>query len=107
MLIEDQPVIWQALAEYLTAQPEFNYLLVANSLEEFLRRLPAELAGPYSAANVYDPVSSCTLEVNTTNQPSMQLYIGNFWMAPPLGTLASPTGNTRLLPKTTALCRLT
>ncbi|QKG54985.1 response regulator [Hymenobacter sp. BRD67] len=46
LLIEDQPVIRQALAEYLAAQPEFDCVLVADSVEDFLRRLPAELAGP-------------------------------------------------------------
>jgi hypothetical protein len=46
LLIEDQPVIRQALAEYLAAQPEFNWLLVADLVEDFLRWLPVGLAGP-------------------------------------------------------------
>lgn len=46
LLIEDQPVIRQALAEYLGAQPEFDCLLVADSVEDLLRRLPPGLAGP-------------------------------------------------------------
>jgi DNA-binding NarL/FixJ family response regulator len=46
IIIEDQQAIREALAEYLCAQPEFACVLVADSLEDFLRRLPAGLAGP-------------------------------------------------------------
>jgi DNA-binding NarL/FixJ family response regulator len=45
-LIEDQPAIREALAEYLCAQPEFTCVLVAESVEDFLHRLPPGLAGP-------------------------------------------------------------
>lgn len=46
VLIEDQPAIREALAAYLCAQPEFACVLVAESVEDFLRRLPPGLAGP-------------------------------------------------------------
>jgi DNA-binding NarL/FixJ family response regulator len=45
-LIEDQPAIREALAEYLCAQPEFTCVLVAESVEDFLQQLPPELSGP-------------------------------------------------------------
>lgn len=45
-LIEDQPAIREALAEYLCAQPEFACVLVADSVEDFLHRLPPGLSGP-------------------------------------------------------------
>jgi DNA-binding NarL/FixJ family response regulator len=45
-LIEDQPAIREVLAEYLCAQPEFTCVLVAESVEDFLHRLPPGLEGP-------------------------------------------------------------
>ncbi|HET9502876.1 MAG TPA: response regulator transcription factor [Hymenobacter sp.] len=45
-LIEDQPAIREALSEYLCSQPEFACVLVADSVEDFLHRLPPGLSGP-------------------------------------------------------------
>jgi len=39
-LIEDHPALRAALHEYLCAQPEFNCVLVAESVEDFLAALP-------------------------------------------------------------------
>ncbi|MGI4875587.1 MAG: response regulator [Janthinobacterium lividum] len=39
-LIEDQPHIREVLTRYLGAQPEFEFVLVASSVEDFLARLP-------------------------------------------------------------------
>ena len=39
-LIEDNPALREALQEYLCAQPEFDCVLVAGSVEEFLAELP-------------------------------------------------------------------
>lgn len=39
-IIEDQPTIREALTGYLRAQPEFNCVLSAGSVEEFLAGLP-------------------------------------------------------------------
>ncbi len=44
-IIEDQPTIRQAYQTYLCAQPEFDCVLVAGSVEEFLDGVP-ELAVP-------------------------------------------------------------
>ncbi|MGI4871799.1 MAG: response regulator [Janthinobacterium lividum] len=38
-LIEDQPAIREVLTKYLCAQPEFDCVLIANSVEDFLARL--------------------------------------------------------------------
>jgi len=40
-LIEDQPSIRDVLTKYLCAQPEFECVLIAGSVEEFLAQLPA------------------------------------------------------------------
>jgi DNA-binding NarL/FixJ family response regulator len=46
-IIEDQPAIREALQEYLCLQPEFDCALVADSMEDFLRRVPPlGLSGP-------------------------------------------------------------
>lgn len=39
-IIEDQPTIRQSYVTYLAAQPEFEVVLVAGSVEEFLDELP-------------------------------------------------------------------
>ncbi|MDO7877573.1 response regulator transcription factor [Hymenobacter sp. ASUV-10] len=39
-IIEDQPTIRQSYVTYLAAQPEFEVVLVAGSIEEFLDELP-------------------------------------------------------------------
>ena len=39
-IIEDQAPIREALSEYLGNQPEFDCVLVAGSMEEFLRQVP-------------------------------------------------------------------
>ncbi len=44
-LIEDDPTVRQLLHGYLCRQPEFTCVLVAGSVEDFLRQLP-ELAAP-------------------------------------------------------------
>ncbi|MDO7877575.1 response regulator transcription factor [Hymenobacter sp. ASUV-10] len=44
-IIEDDPSIRQSYATYLCAQPEFDCVLVASSVEEFLEKLPT-LARP-------------------------------------------------------------
>lgn len=44
-IIEDQPTIRQTYATYLCAQPEFDCVLVAESVEEFLEAIP-HLATP-------------------------------------------------------------
>lgn len=38
-IIEDQPSIRQAFVTYLSAQPEFDVVLVADSVEDFIARL--------------------------------------------------------------------
>ena len=45
-LIEDHPGLRAALHEYLCAQPEFNCVLVAESVEEFLAGLPGLAVPP-------------------------------------------------------------
>ena len=40
-LIEDQPHIREVITRYLCAQPEFECVLMASSVEDFLARLPA------------------------------------------------------------------
>jgi DNA-binding NarL/FixJ family response regulator len=45
-IIEDQPSIRQTYATYLAAQPEFEVVLVAGSMEEFLEQVPATLRSP-------------------------------------------------------------
>jgi DNA-binding NarL/FixJ family response regulator len=45
-IIEDQAPIREALSEYLCAQPEFNCVLVARSMEDFLNRLPSVAVPP-------------------------------------------------------------
>lgn len=44
--IEDQPAIRDMLTQYLGAQPEFECVLVAGSVEEFLRNLPRAPRAP-------------------------------------------------------------
>lgn len=45
-IIEDQPTIRQAYATYLGAQPEFELVLVAGSVEEFLEEVGTALYPP-------------------------------------------------------------
>lgn len=45
-IIEDQPGIRQTYATYLAAQPEFEVVLVAGSVEEFLETLPTARRPP-------------------------------------------------------------
>ena len=45
-IIEDQPTIRQAYATYLGAQPEFELVLVAGSVEEFLDEVPGLPVSP-------------------------------------------------------------
>ena len=45
-IIEDQAPIREALHEYLGAQPEFRCVLVVDSIEAFLRELPAAAQPP-------------------------------------------------------------
>ena len=45
-IIEDQAPIRDTLHEYLCAQPEFRCVLIAESVEDFLARLPAAAAPP-------------------------------------------------------------
>jgi DNA-binding NarL/FixJ family response regulator len=45
-IIEDQPAIRQALTTYLCAQPEFTCVVVAESVEEFLRTLDGGAPAP-------------------------------------------------------------
>ncbi|MBG8554334.1 response regulator [Hymenobacter guriensis] len=45
-LIEDTPAIRQAFTEYLSAQPEFEFVAEAGSVEEFLAMLPHLPAAP-------------------------------------------------------------
>ncbi|GAC1605626.1 MAG: response regulator transcription factor [Hymenobacter sp.] len=45
-IIEDQPAIREALHDYLSAQPEFRCVLLADSVEAFLAELPAAAAPP-------------------------------------------------------------
>jgi DNA-binding NarL/FixJ family response regulator len=45
-IIEDDAPIREALQEYLCAQPEFRCVLTADSVEAFLRELPAVAAPP-------------------------------------------------------------
>jgi len=45
-IIEDQAAIRETLHEYLCAQPEFRCVLIAESVEEFMRRLPAAVLPP-------------------------------------------------------------
>ena len=45
-IIEDQAPIRETLHEYLGAQPEFRCVLVAESVEEFLTRLPEAAVPP-------------------------------------------------------------
>ena len=40
-IIEDQPPIREMLHQYLGAQPEFECVLTAASMEDFFRQLPA------------------------------------------------------------------
>ncbi|GAA4368081.1 hypothetical protein GCM10023185_40500 [Hymenobacter saemangeumensis] len=46
VIIEDQAPIREALSEYLGAQPEFDCVLVARSMEDFLNRLPGVTVPP-------------------------------------------------------------
>lgn len=39
-IIEDQAAIRETLGDYLCAQPEFDCVLIAGSVEDFLRQLP-------------------------------------------------------------------
>ena len=45
-IIEDQAAIRDTLHEYLCAQPEFRCVLLAESVEDFLARLPAAAVPP-------------------------------------------------------------
>ena len=45
-IIEDQPAIRETLNDYLGAQPEFECVLAAESVEDFLARLPALAVPP-------------------------------------------------------------
>jgi len=45
-IIEDQAPIRETLHEYLCAQPEFRCVLIAESVEEFLTRLPTAAVPP-------------------------------------------------------------
>lgn len=45
-LIEDQAPIRETLREYLGAQPDFQVVVVAGSVEEFLEMLPGAVAAP-------------------------------------------------------------
>jgi DNA-binding NarL/FixJ family response regulator len=45
-IIEDQAAIRDTLHEYLCAQPEFRCVLMAESVEDFLTRLPATAVPP-------------------------------------------------------------
>lgn len=40
-IVEDQPAIREMLRHYLCVQPEFECVLVADSMEDFFRQLPA------------------------------------------------------------------
>ena len=45
-IIEDQAAIRETLHEYLCAQPEFRCVLLAESVEDFLARLPTAAEPP-------------------------------------------------------------
>ena len=45
-IIEDQAAIREALGDYLCAQPEFDCVLIADSVEDFLRQLPTLAVPP-------------------------------------------------------------
>lgn len=45
-IIEDDPSIRQSYVTYLCAQPEFDCVLVASSVEEFLEKLPTARHAP-------------------------------------------------------------